>query len=185
MDVTTFLQFFINGIVLGAIYVLLAIGLSIIFGMIGIVNLTHGILYMLGAYATVTLAPYVGFFPSLILSPLLVALFGMAIEAAFLRRIYKGDPALGLLFTFGLAMFSSRRSASSGAPRAFPSRFPTPCVGPSAWAPSSTRSTATSSGSARSSSSPASGSSSRRRAMGRSSGPAAATPTWSECWALA
>jgi branched-chain amino acid transport system permease protein len=105
MDVTTFLQFFINGIVLGAIYVLLAVGLSIIFGMIGIVNLTHGILYMLGAYATVTLTPHIGFFPSLALSPLLVALFGMAIEAAFLRRIYKGDPALGLLFTFGLAMF--------------------------------------------------------------------------------
>jgi branched-chain amino acid transport system permease protein len=49
--------------------------------------------------------PYIGFFPSLVLSPLLVALFGMAIEAAFLRRIYKGDTALGLLFTFGLAMF--------------------------------------------------------------------------------
>ncbi len=105
MDLTTFLQFFINGIVLGAIYVLLAVGLSIIFGMIGIVNLTHGILYMLGAYATVTVTPYIGFFPSLVLSPLLVALFGMAIEAAFLRRLYKGDPALGLLFTFGLAMF--------------------------------------------------------------------------------
>lgn len=105
MDVTTFLQFFINGIVLGAIYVLLAIGLSIIFGMIGIVNLTHGILYMLGAYATVTLTPYIGFFPNLLISPIIVALFGMAVEAAFLRRIYKGDPALGLLFTFGLAMF--------------------------------------------------------------------------------
>ena len=105
MDVTTFLQFFINGIVLGAIYVLLAIGLSIIFGMIGIVNLTHGILYMLGAYAKVTLAPYIGFFPNLLISPIIVALFGMAVEAAFLRRIYKGDPALGLLFTFGLAMF--------------------------------------------------------------------------------
>ena len=105
MDVTTFLQFFINGIVLGAIYVLLAIGLSIIFGMIGIVNLTHGILYMLGAYATVTLTPYIGFFPNLLISPVIVALFGMAVEAAFLRRIYKGDPALGLLFTFGLAMF--------------------------------------------------------------------------------
>jgi branched-chain amino acid transport system permease protein len=105
MDLTTFLQFFINGIVLGMIYVLLAIGLSIIFGMIGIVNLTHGILYMLGAYATVTLTPYLGFFPNLIISPLIVALFSMAVEAAFLRRIYKGDPALGLLFTFGLAMF--------------------------------------------------------------------------------
>ena len=105
MDITTFLQFFINGIVLGTIYVLLAIGLSIIFGMIGVVNLTHGILYMLGAYATVTLTPYLGFFPNLLISPILVALLGMAVEAAFLRRIYKGDPALGLLFTFGLAMF--------------------------------------------------------------------------------
>ena len=65
MDLTTFMQFFINGIVLGAIYVLLAIGLSIIFGMIGIVNLTHGILYMLGAYAAVSLTPYIGFFPNL------------------------------------------------------------------------------------------------------------------------
>lgn len=105
MDLTTFLQFFINGIVLGMIYVLLAIGMSIIFGMIGIVNLAHGILYMLGAYAAVTLTPYFGFFPNLIVSPLIVALLGMGIEAAFLRRIYKGDPALGLLFTFGLAMF--------------------------------------------------------------------------------
>ena len=147
MDVTTFLQFFINGIVLGAIYVLLAIGLSIIFGMIGIVNLTHGILYMLGAYATVTLTPYIGFFPSLILSPLLVALFGMAVEAAFLRRIYKGDPALGLLFTFGLAMFLEQMvRCRLGHPGHSRSRFPTPCGGPSPSAPSSTRSTATSSG---------------------------------------
>ncbi len=185
MDVTTFLQFFINGIVLGAIYVLLAIGLSIIFGMIGIVNLTHGILYMLGAYATVTLTPYIGFFPSLILSPFLVALFGMAIEAAFLRRIYKGDPALGLLFTFGLAMFLEQMVRCLWGTQGIPFQIPEALRGPSPWGPSSTRSTATSSGCAPSSSSPASGSSWRRRATARSSGPAAATPTWSACSASA
>ena len=124
MDVTTFLQFFINGIVLGAIYVLLAIGLSIIFGMIGIVNLTHGILYMLGAYATVTLSPYLGFFPNLVLSPLLVGLFGMAVEAAFLRQLYKGDPALGLLFTFGLAMFLEQVVRATWGTQGIPFQIP-------------------------------------------------------------
>ena len=124
MDVTTFLQFFINGIVLGAIYVLLAIGLSIIFGMIGIVNLTHGILYMLGAYATVTLAPYVGFFPNLVLSPLLVGLLGMAVEAAFLRKLYKGDPALGLLFTVGLAMFLEQVVRATWGTQGIPFQIP-------------------------------------------------------------
>jgi branched-chain amino acid transport system permease protein len=124
MDLTTFLQFFINGIVLGAIYVLLAIGLSIIFGMIGIVNLTHGILYMLGAYATVSLTPYIGFFPNLIVSPILVAILGMAVEAAFLRRIYTGDPALGLLFTFGLAMFLEQLVRAVWGPQGIPFQIP-------------------------------------------------------------
>jgi branched-chain amino acid transport system permease protein len=124
MDLTTFIQFFINGIVLGAIYVLLAIGLSIIFGMIGIVNLTHGILYMLGAYATVTLTPYIGFFPNLIVSPILVAVLGMGVEAAFLRRIYKGDPALGLLFTFGLAMFLEQLVRAVWGPQGIPFQIP-------------------------------------------------------------
>jgi branched-chain amino acid transport system permease protein len=105
MDLTTLFQFFVNGIVLGAIYILLAIGLSVIFGMIGVVNLAHGILYMFGAYAVVTLSKVTGFFPALVLSPLLIGLFGMGVEAVFLRKLYKGDPALGLLFTFGLALF--------------------------------------------------------------------------------
>jgi branched-chain amino acid transport system permease protein len=105
MELTTLFQFFVNGIVLGAIYILLAIGLSVIFGMIGVVNLAHGILYMLGAYAVVTLSKVIGFFPALVMSPILIGLFGMGVEAVFLRKLYKGDPALGLLFTFGLALF--------------------------------------------------------------------------------
>jgi branched-chain amino acid transport system permease protein len=102
---TTIFQFVINGIVLGSIYILVAIGLSVIFGMIGVVNFAHGILYMLGAYVTVAANKYFGFFPSLVISPFLVGVLGMFVEAAFLRRLYKGDPALGLLFTFGLGLF--------------------------------------------------------------------------------
>jgi branched-chain amino acid transport system permease protein len=124
MDLTTFLQFFINGIVLGAIYVLLAIGLSIIFGMIGVVNLAHGILYMFGAYATVTLTPFLGFFPNLVLSPILVGVLGMVVEAVFLRHLYKGDPALGLLFTFGLAMFLEQMVRATWGTQGIPFQIP-------------------------------------------------------------
>jgi len=60
---------------------------------------------MLGSYAMVTMSKYFGFFPSLVISPFLIGLLGMFIEAVFLRKLYKGDPILGLLFTFGLALF--------------------------------------------------------------------------------
>jgi branched-chain amino acid transport system permease protein len=105
ISLTTLFQFIVNGVVLGSIYILVAMGLSIIFGMIGVVHFAHGILYMLGAYATVEVNKYFGFFPSLLVSPFIVGVMGMLVEALFLRRLYKGDPALGLLFTFGLALF--------------------------------------------------------------------------------
>lgn len=105
MNLVTLFQFIVNGIVLGSVYVLVAIGLSIIFGMIGVVNFAHGVLYMLGAYATVAVNQYCGFFPSLVISPFIIGVLGMFIEALFLRKLYKEDPALGLLFTFGLALF--------------------------------------------------------------------------------
>ena len=98
------LEHLANGIVVAAYYVMLALGLSIIFGMIGVINLAHGAFFALGAYAALVLKDAIGFTPALILSPVLVAVLGMAIEALFLRRLYKGDPLLGLLFTFGLAM---------------------------------------------------------------------------------
>jgi branched-chain amino acid transport system permease protein len=105
MSFVTLFQFVVNGVVLGCVYILVAIGLSIIFGMIGVVNFAHGILFMLGAYATVAVNQYFGFFPSLVIAPFLIGLLGMIIEALFLRKLYKEDPALGLLFTFGLALF--------------------------------------------------------------------------------
>jgi branched-chain amino acid transport system permease protein len=98
------LEHLANGIVVAAYYVMLALGLSIIFGMIGVINLAHGAFFALGAYAALMLKDAIGFGPALLISPILVAVVGMAIEALFLRPLYRGDPLLGLLFTFGLAM---------------------------------------------------------------------------------
>lgn len=102
------LEHLANGVVVGTYYVILALGLSIIFGMIGIINLAHGAFFALGAYAALGLKDALGFGGAMAVSPVLVAALGMAIEAACLRRLYKGDPLLGLLFTFGLAMVAEQ-----------------------------------------------------------------------------
>ena len=94
----------LNGLVVGAYYILLALGLSIVFSLGGVVNLAHGAFYALGAYLAVTIANIGGFYGALIVAPVTVALVGMAIETMFLRRLYKEDAILGLLFTFGLAL---------------------------------------------------------------------------------
>lgn len=102
-----FLRFVLDGLVSGTLYVVIALGLSIIFGMIGIVNFAHGILYALGAYLALTVSGDVLGLPfglTLIVAPILVGLIAMMIEVPFLRRFYGLDPALGLLFTFGLML---------------------------------------------------------------------------------
>jgi len=95
----------LNGLVLGFLYVLIAVGLSVIFGMIGIVNFAHGVFFALGAYFALTLRPYVGDVGILVAAPLLAGVAGMLVEATLLRRLYGEDPLLGLLLTFGLALF--------------------------------------------------------------------------------
>jgi branched-chain amino acid transport system permease protein len=97
-------EFLLNGLVLGALYVLMALGLSIIFGMVGVINFAHGALFTLGAYVAVQLKGALGFPGGLLLAPVLVGLLGMLIEATLLRRLYLQDPLQGLLLTFGLAM---------------------------------------------------------------------------------
>jgi branched-chain amino acid transport system permease protein len=97
----------IDGLVSGALYVVMALGLSIIFGMVGIVNFAHGILYALGAYIAVTLSGgfmSLPFWATLLVAPVCVALMAIIVEVVFLRRFYGRDPMLGLLFTFGLAL---------------------------------------------------------------------------------
>jgi branched-chain amino acid transport system permease protein len=101
-------QHILNGLLAGAYYLLIALGLSLIFSLGGIVNLAHGAFYAIGAYLTLVLSPYVGFGGSLILSPVAVALLGVLIERFLFRRFYRSDPILSLLLTFGLAMVAEQ-----------------------------------------------------------------------------
>jgi branched-chain amino acid transport system permease protein len=94
----------VNGVVVSAYYLLIALGLSLIFSLGGIVNLAHGAFYALGAYFAVEIERRLGFGGALILSPILVAGIGIALERTMFRRFYRSDPILGLLLTFGLAM---------------------------------------------------------------------------------
>ena len=97
-------EFLLNGLVLGALYVLMALGLSIIFGMVGVINFAHGALFTLGAYTAYQVQGALGFAGALVVAPVLVGVLGMLIEATLLRRLYVEDPLQGLLLTFGLAM---------------------------------------------------------------------------------
>lgn len=94
----------INGLLVGSYYIVLALGLSLIFSLGGVVNLAHGAFYAVGAYLAVEIQKYLGFSGATVLSPLGVALIGILIERFFFRRLYREDPMLGLLFTFGLAL---------------------------------------------------------------------------------
>ena len=94
----------INGLLVGTLYIVLSLGLSLIFSLGGVVNLAHGAFYAVGAYLAYEVEKRAGFFGAVVVSPVLVACIGIAIERLFLSRLYSKDPALGLLFTFGLAM---------------------------------------------------------------------------------
>ncbi|MDE1569841.1 branched-chain amino acid ABC transporter permease [Aquabacter sp. P-9] len=97
-----FMQLF-SGVALGAILIMVALGLTIIFGMLGIVNFAHGALFMVGAYAGLYIAERTGsFWWALVLAPLLVGAFGMLIERFLIRPLYKRSIDDPLLLTFGL-----------------------------------------------------------------------------------
>lgn len=102
------LQHLMNGLLAGAYYLLIALGLSLIFSLGGIVNLAHGAFYAIGAYLAVTIGAKLGFTGALLISPVLVGLLGVAVERLLFQRFYKKDPALSLLLTFGLAMVAEQ-----------------------------------------------------------------------------
>ncbi|MDS9469830.1 branched-chain amino acid ABC transporter permease [Paracoccus sp. MBLB3053] len=108
MEIFFLFEQVVNGLVLAGYYLLIALGLSLIFSVGGIVNLAHGGFYALGAYLAVTLSPHLGFLPAVIASPILVALLGILFERFILRRFYREDPILSLLVTFGLAMVAEQ-----------------------------------------------------------------------------
>ncbi|HYO53097.1 branched-chain amino acid ABC transporter permease [Archangium sp.] len=94
------------GLINGAFYAVLSLGLAIIFGMLNIVNFAHGAMYMLGAFVAWMGLTYLGinYWASLLVAPLVVGLLGVLIERFLLSRLYKLDPLYGLLLTFGLAL---------------------------------------------------------------------------------
>jgi branched-chain amino acid transport system permease protein len=92
-----------NGLIIGAFYVLMALGLSLILNLSGVINFAHGGFLAIGGYIAYTLTPYLGFWGALVVAPFLTALIGLALERTLIRRLYGRDPVYGLLLTFGLA----------------------------------------------------------------------------------
>jgi branched-chain amino acid transport system permease protein len=108
VQIVFLLEQVVNGLVLGGYYLLLALGLSLIFSVGGIVNLAHGAFYAVGAYLALEVSKYLGWGAGVVLAPVMVALLGILFERFLLRRFYTADPILSLLVTFGLAMVTEQ-----------------------------------------------------------------------------
>jgi branched-chain amino acid transport system permease protein len=114
------------GLINGSFYALLSLGLAVIFGMLNIINFAHGAQYMMGAFAAYLLLQWtgIGYWPALILAPLLVGITGVIIERLFLQWLYKLDHLYGLLLTFGLALIleglARNKFGSAGLPYTLP-----------------------------------------------------------------
>jgi branched-chain amino acid transport system permease protein len=93
-----------NGFIVGIFYALMALGLSLILGLNGVINFAQGTFMALGGYIAFTLEPYVGFWGALILAPLVAVVVGLVTERVLIRPLYGRDPLFSLLLTFGLAM---------------------------------------------------------------------------------
>ena len=92
-----------NGLIIGAFYVLMALGLSLILNLSNVINFAHGGFLVIGGYIAYTITPYVGFWGALVLAPLLTAALGLIVERVLISRVYGRDPLYSLLLTFGLA----------------------------------------------------------------------------------
>jgi len=119
------------GLINGAFYAMLSLGLAVIFGLLNIINFTHGAQYMMGAFCAWFLLNHgigglsIGYWPSLIIAPIAVGIVGIVIERTMLSRLYKLDHLYGLLLTFGLALIIQglfrNEFGSSGMPYQIPS----------------------------------------------------------------
>jgi len=92
-----------NGLIVGAFYALMALGLSLILNLSGVINFAHGGFLALGAYIAYTLMPWCGFWGALLIAPVLTAMLGLVAERILIRPLYGRDPLYSLLLTFGLA----------------------------------------------------------------------------------
>lgn len=94
----------VNGVTLGMLYILVALGLNIILGLMGVINFSHGAFFMLGAYLMYQLNGAIGFWPAILGAAIIVGLLGMAFESGLIRPLYKRIPEYTLLLTFGTAL---------------------------------------------------------------------------------
>jgi len=114
------------GLINGAFYAMLSLGLAVIFGLLNLINFAHGAQYMMGAFVAWFLLQYagLGYWPALLIAPLVLGAFGMVLERTMLRHLYQLDHLYGLLLTFGLAlMFQGlfrNQFGSSGQPYPVP-----------------------------------------------------------------
>ena len=92
-----------NGLIIGAFYVLMALGLSLILNLSNVINFAHGGFLVVAGYIAYAITPYVGFWGALAFAPPVIALFGVALERSLIRPLYGRDPLYSLLLTFGLA----------------------------------------------------------------------------------
>ncbi len=117
------------GLINGAFYALLSLGLSVIFGLLNIINFAHGAQYMMGAFVAYFALQWtgLGYWPSLLLAPVVVGLFGIVLERTMLKRLYQLDHLYGLLLTFGVALVVQgvfrNQFGSSGLPYTAPAQL--------------------------------------------------------------
>ncbi|MBV9439360.1 MAG: branched-chain amino acid ABC transporter permease [Candidatus Eremiobacteraeota bacterium] len=93
-----------NGVTLGMLYILVALGLNIILGLMGVINFSHGAFFMLGAYLMYQFEHSVGFWAAILIAAVLVGVLGMAFESTLIRPLYRRIPEYTLLLTFGTAL---------------------------------------------------------------------------------
>src|SRR5271167_1175193 len=114
----------LDGLVYGMLLFMLASGLTLIFSMMGVLNFAHASIYMIGAYLAFTVSQLLGFFPALIIAPILCGLIGAAIEVWGLRRVHHNGHIAELLFTFGLVFIIERTVQMSWGMLPMPYRVP-------------------------------------------------------------
>ena len=113
-----------NGLIIGAFYVLMALGLSLILNLSNVINFAHGNFLALGGYLAFTLSPVLGYWGALLISPLLTALIGVVVERLMIRRIYNRDAVYSLLLTFGLAFVLQDAARFIWGPNGLPMGLP-------------------------------------------------------------
>jgi branched-chain amino acid transport system permease protein len=133
MTAELFLVQLLNGVSYGLLLFMLAAGLTLIFSMMGVLNFAHTSFYMVGAYLAYQLSLWIGFWPALVLAPLLVGLLGAAVEQWGLRRVHRWGHVAELLFTFGLSYIAFELVQVVWGRAPVPYEVPPELAGPVGW----------------------------------------------------